>query len=266
LAVRNNSDLYAEADRSILAHKRKNVKNKIIALLVVLAIVGVGFAFCYVKLFKIKKIEVEGDCPYTAEEVLSGMGLEYGMGLYEKSEKEIKQNVKYSLSYINNIEVSRRWPSTVVAKVEKADPTFYISLDNNLYIISQSLRVLDKTDEIEKVEVDSLVLLRLDDIKNCIEGEFLGIDEDTEQTILELCTALEENGQRENITVIDVTDKFDISVMYKEKYLVKLGDRRNLNHKIQFMNAIIDRKKNDGTNGIIDVSDENSKEGTFKNF
>ncbi len=264
--VSEMTDEDAQYEQYIKAEKRRGIKNKLVALSFVFAVILVGILAIYIKFFKVEKIEIAGECPYSEEQMLEGLGIEKGDGLYDMSDKELSNNLKYNLALVDSAKFSRKWPDTIVVTVEKANPTFYISLDNNLYILSQSLRVLSKTDSIEKIETEGCIYLGAEGIKNCIEGEFLKLDKDAEEIIIELYETLEKIGEISNITAFDVKDKFDISLMYKEKYLVKLGDRRNINHKIQFMNAIIEQKKGDGTNGIIDVSDGDSKEGTFKNF
>ena len=56
-----------------------------------------------------------------------------------------------------------------------------------------------------------------------------------------------------------------MSFGYKSRYLVKLGDKRNLDLKIRFMISI-DEKLGVNSGGVIDVSDENVKEGIVKGF
>ena len=248
-------------------HKEKEKsKNRLIAAAVLLVIVIVGIVLCYGKLFKIKRLVISGDCPYTQEQMLEGMGLAVGDTLYGKTEKEIKQNVKYKLAYIDNIEITRIWPDTVKAKVEKANPTFYISIEDTMYVLSQSLRVLSRTDDIENVELEKLIPVEIGGIKSCVEGEYLLADSNAQDIIKELYRLLNEYEVFDEITYIDVSDRFDIRLMYGTKFTVLLGDKINLEPKIQFMLTIIKEKSKDGSSGIVDVSDDEVKEGTFESY
>lgn len=273
----NNSGAAAHSsDAGVPAHKsleevrrskeREKNKNRLIAACVLLIIIIAGIVLCYGKLFKIKRLVVSGECPYSEEEMLEGMGLAVGDTLYGKTEKEIKQNVKYKLAYIDNIEIYRIWPDTVKAKVEKANPTFYISIEDTMYVLSQSLRVLSKTDDIEKIELEKLVPLEIGGIKSCVEGEYLLADSNSEQIVKDLYDLLNEYEVFDEITYIDVTDRFDIRLTYGTKFTVKLGDKINLEPKIQFMLTIINEKSKDGSGGIVDVSDDEVKEGTFESY
>ncbi len=245
--------------------KDKNRK-RLVAVALAISVIVVGIFMCYAKLFKIEKLKIDGECPYTEEEMMKGMGVSFGDTLYGKSEKDIKQSVKYNLAYIDNVEISRIWPSTLKVKVQKANPTFYISLEESMYVLSQSMRVLSKTDDIEKVELENLIPVQLTGIKSCIEGEFLTSFGDAEQIVRELYDLLKKYEILEDITNIDVMDRFDIRLTYKTKYEVKLGDKVNLDSKIQFMLSIVTEVAKGGSGGIIDVSDDEVKEGTFENY
>ena len=252
---------------NIKQYRRKaEIKRKLTAVAVLCAVVIVGAFLCYTKFFKIHKLVVKGDCPYTEVEMMEGMVIQKGETLYGKSDKEINQNVKYNLAFIDSMKISRIWPDTMKVTVEKAKPTFCISIENTMYILSQSLRVLSKTENIEDVELNGLVYTELGGIKSCVEGEFLVADEASMEILLELYDLLNEYEVFSEISGIDLTDRFDINMTYGTKFVVKLGDKINLEPKIQFMLTIINEKKNDGASGIIDVSDDEVKEGTFENF
>ena len=98
-----NTDLTLEqADRKI---KRNKAKSKFIGFLFLFVILVIGVYFCYINLFTLKSIKVVGDCPYSEEQMMAGMGLEKGMGIYDKTQAEIRQEVKYNLPFINEIKV-----------------------------------------------------------------------------------------------------------------------------------------------------------------
>lgn len=261
----SRDDLYTldEVSKDI---KKNKAKGRLAGILFLVAIVVVGIYLCYNKFFNLEKLEIQGNCPYTEEEMIKGMGLEKGIGIYDKSQKEIRQSVKYNLPFLNSIKISRRWPSTIVAKVEEAIPTFYIAIGEDLYVLSQGLRVLSITKEVEMIEVNSLVFLQIDDIFSCVEGEYLEISEENQAIIEELVAALGEHNELNNVSVIDIRDRFNISLLYNKTYEIKLGDRKNFDIKIRFMQKILEKIHGTGASGIIDVSDEEAREGTFKNF
>lgn len=265
----------ADFDATVKKEKIKKIKKRIVAFFVVAVIVVLGLFVCSENLFFVKKMDVKIDTeheytsfenPYTDDEMLKGLGIEKGIGLYSFDAKQAENNAKYNLPYINHIKISRRWPSTVVARIKLEMPTYYISVENNLYILSDNLKVLEKTKDFEKIELGSLILLECDTIHSCIVGEKLGIHKDTEDIIYELDEKLCEFEVKKDISRINVSDKFNISIMYKTRYEVLLGDSKSIGTKIEFMKRIIEDRADDVSGGIIDVSDEESREAVYKKF
>ena len=232
-----------------------------------IAVLVVGAWLCYTKFFLISKCEIkcDGELEYTADEVLRGAGLEYGMKLYEVSDGEIAENIVYNLPYIDSVKVKRVWPDKIVFEAVPAVPSMYTTVGDKAFVLSQSLRVLSQTDDFSYIESNRLIHVLFGDIESCVAGEFLTAGGDDAETVMEIYSLLCENDLLSQVDELDITDKFDISFGYKSRFVVKLGDKRNLDLKIRFMRAI-EEKLTDGASGIIDVSDENAKEGIVKPF
>ena len=94
----------------------------------------------------------------------------------------------------------------------------------------------------------------------------MGISEDIENIIYELEEKLLENDVQNEITSINVSDKFNISLTYGTRYVVKLGDSGSLGTKIEFMKRIVEDRTGDVVGGTIDVSDEDNREAIYKKF
>ncbi|MBR2021060.1 MAG: FtsQ-type POTRA domain-containing protein [Clostridia bacterium] len=262
-------------DATVKSTKRKKIKNVIVAVVVIAIIFLIGFYVCSENLFFVKSVAIkdrtggEGlfdEFPYTEQEMLKGLGIKVGTGLYDFDARDAEKNAKYNLSYIKEIKISRLWPSTVVAKTVLEKPEYYASVDDELYIIADNLKVLEKTQSPEKIELGSLIYLECTGIHSCIVGEKLGIDEDIEEIILNLEKSLSENRVKNEITSINVSDKFNLSLSYGTKYIVKLGDSKSLGTKIEFMKRIIEDRTDDLVGGTIDVSDEKNREAIYKKF
>jgi cell division septal protein FtsQ len=208
---------------------------------------------------------VKGDVPYTADEMLLGAGFEKGMLLYALDEKTVEENVMYNLPFVDSFKMKRFWPGTVVFEVEKSEPSMYITLADENFILSQSMRVLSQTKDFSFIESENLVHVKLSSVERCVAGEFLVTKDNSSETAKEIYSLLCDNSLVSDVGEIDITDKFDISFSYGNNYVVELGDNRSLDKKIHFMIGIVNQL-HEGTSGIIDVSDENVKEGILKSF
>lgn len=267
------TDEKKDFDKVVKKKKSSGRRNKIIAALAVAAVVVLGVYFCFDKLFVFKKLVMvdavtkkEITVPYTEEQLLDGMGIEKGMKLYGREGKEIASNAKYNLTYIKDMKISRKLPNTIVAEVTLAKEMFYFSINETIYIVSEDLVVLDSGRNIDEKRLDNLILLRCSSIRKCIKGEKLVLDEEIESILLELTDVLETEKSLGNIKMIDVYDKFDITLHHGTKFIVKLGDFKDFSNKIKMMNEIIKDKEGTTANGTIDVTKDYGKTGTLKKF
>lgn len=244
--------------------KEKNRKRNVAVVFCAVVLLVCAY-LCYSKLMLIKTCKVEGQVPYTNDEVLLGAGLDYGMHMYEKELEQIEENVKYNLPYVDSFEIKRRFPSTIVFEVVQAKPSMYTVISNQMFVLSQSLRVLSDTDDINYIEENKLLFVEFGEITKCVVGEYIVADKDAMEITKTIYRSFEEMGMLSNVSELDISDRFDINFNYKSSYTVKLGDSNNLNQKIKFMNAIAEQLTG-ASSGIIDVSDENVKEGIVKNY
>lgn len=245
--------------------KRRKIISVTLSSLIIAAVCIVGVWLCYTRFFKVSKCVVKGDVPYTADEMLAGSGYEKGMLLYALDEKTVEQNVMYNLPFVDSFKMKRFWPGTVVFEVQKAEPSMYVTLSGENFVLSQSMRVLSQTKDFSYIESEKLLHVKFSSVERCVAGEFLVTKDKSADTAKEIFALLEQNSLVSDVGEIDLTDKFEISFSYKNNYVVELGDNRSLDKKIKFMIGIVNRL-HEGTSGIIDVSDENVKEGILKSF
>jgi len=262
-------------DTTVRREKVKRFKRICVSVIVIAIIAALGIFVCSENLFFVKGIDVKNISedeylsaynPYTDDEMLEGLEIKKESGLYDFDASVAVEKAKYNLPYIKEIKISRRWPSTVVAKVKFEKPTYYISVENNLYILSDNLKVLERTKDYEKIEIGSLILLECKGIHNCIVGEKLGIPEDIEEIIAEIDKHIEAFEVKKHISNINVSDMFNLSIMYGTRYNVKLGDAKNIETKIEFMKRVIESRTDDTSGGTIDVSDVDKKKAAYTKF
>ena len=273
-----NDSLYDDGnennfDEIVSNRKRKGRHKKITALFILFLMIVIGVYLCNSEILVVNKVSVESleegkevNLPYSQTELMSGFGLEKGMGLYKFSSKELEHNAKYNLTYIKDLKISRRWPSTVVAKVIPENLRYYITIDEKMYILSDELRVVDSTDNIEQVEINKLIYLKVENIRSCIKGVKLDVGDDIEKIIIDVANTLESENVLSSITEIDVSTKFDIRLMYDTRFAVKLGDSMDLKNKVKMMKEIVRDKEGELASGTIDVTKDYGKTGSLSKF
>ena len=200
------------------AQKRKKIRNAAVSTLVIFCAAVFGIYLCYTKFFTINKCVIKGDCQYTQEQVLQGAGLYKGMLLYELDKKTVEKNVKYNLPFIDSFEYKRYWPGTVVFEVIEAVPTMYITIGDENFVLSQSLRVLSQTRDFTYIESMHLMHIRTNDVERCVAGEFIKARNNTDKTIVELYSVLVSQKIENDVSEINLDDRFNISFTYKNNF------------------------------------------------
>ena len=253
-------------DKTVKAKKKQRRHNKAVSIAVILLILLLGTYFCFSKLFVFKNFKVVENGAkgiYSQNQVFEGLGLEKGITLSAVDIKAAESRAVYSLPYAD-VKLKKSYPSSIVATLNYRTPMFYVNVDNNLYVLSENLVVLDKTDDIEMIEAKSLVFLRFSAVSKCVEGEKLELEAEMEEIFTLLVEELKNADMLTRISEINMENKYDISLMHDTRYSVKIGDRTNLEKKILLMKTVIDDKISVGETGSVDVTDEDIKIVVFK--
>ena len=141
----------------------------------------------------------------------------------------------------------------------------YISVGGSSYVLSEGLRVLSVSTDASAVENGYLKRAVIGGVTSCVAGNFITTDSGCDEILKALYAVLKEENCLADTDDFDVSDKFDLSFSYRKRFTVKLGGADNLSVKVRFMKSIAD-KLSDKASGIIDVSDENYREGMFKPY
>ena len=240
--------------------RRKNIRRAVAVSVLIVAVVVCFSAVCFQVFFQLEHFEVTGSTRYTAEEIMRGAGLSYGMNLYEKSRKQMQEEMVYHLPFVEKVRITRVWPSTIRMEVTEAKEVMYVTVGNEFYTLSEDLRVLAKTSDIAYIEQNQMLHIEVGNVTKCMAGEMLAVDEEIGQIVREIYRSLAEENIVTFASELDVRNKFDIRFVYKSRFTVKLGDSYDTDLKIRFMKSIEEKLYNSDS-GTIDVSDEDLREG-----
>lgn len=127
------------------AKRRRNRQIATIAASVLIIVAGVFFSINV--LFKIQEFELEGESPYTLEEIVRVFGSEPGDGMFSYSGGVAAARICEELPYIESVQIRRKLPSTIVFRVEVAQERFCFEYQGQWAVLSGTLKVLALVDE-----------------------------------------------------------------------------------------------------------------------
>lgn len=135
---------------------KRRRRRRIAAVLALVVLIGVGAGVSVALLFKIDKFELQGEVPYSLEEIQDVFGYEVGEHMYSFSAGKEKGRIEATLPYIETMTIRRKLPNTVVFKAEAAEEAWCIPYEDSYVVVSDQLKVLRVADE----AVDGLMLIK----------------------------------------------------------------------------------------------------------
>lgn len=236
------------------ARRRKAMMHRLLILFIIAAIIALAILSLTV-FFPVKNITVKGDVPYTSEEIIKASGIEKGKNLWMTG-SDAEEDIPKSLPYIASAEVDRKFPSSVVITVKKANAVYCYKTEKEYLLCDAEGKVLETASKAN----EKLISVIGSTAKSTKAGNALSYEDDAKQTLVsKLITALNENS----ITVnsVDVTDNYDIILRVDGRFNVEFGSEGNASAKAAHLAEMIKKIDKDRA-GSIDLSDyspENSQ-------
>lgn len=228
--------------------------------------------------FKVENVTVSGTVNYTQWDVLTASGIQTGENLITLNRASAASKILQNLPYVDSVRVAISLPDTVKIEIVEEDVYYAIeAADSTWWLIDDSGKVLDKTStysdytHILGVKLESPVpgqqAVAAELPPETTEGEDSETDP-TQQTqppvtvyeserlkaAITVLECLESNGVLGGIRDLDVSRLSNITMHYKDLYLVELGDTSQMARKISAMWDTIRQHGDSYQSGTLDVS------------
>lgn len=264
--------------------RRRRGRKTLHYLLLTIVVLVVGVVLSLTVFFKIKDINVRGSEDYPAKEIIKATGIKKGDNLFLTSTKEIPDILVTDFPYIESVKVRRVLPSTIDIKLTPSKPFAALQLgEEDFILINNQGKVLERGLVI--MPYDVILVKGIAGIEKQ-PGETLGdyellevSDDDTdeekerknevnqalkEQSVKELesvkvityvTQALEKTGFQ-NMTNLDMTDPLNMTIMFENRLLLRLGTEILLDFKFRMLETAISLLPADAQ-GTISVENAN---------
>lgn len=222
--------------------RQKNRRKKIIIrTLIGIIFLCVGVILALTLFFNINKIVISGDKVYSDKEIVDASGVNMGDNLIFLSKTALNEEISSELAYVGSVKIKRRLPSTLEIIVTKTDAYMAVASDGYYILLDRNGKVLEK--DLETVG-ENIVLANLGEINSIEVGKTIVLKEEKVFTKLnDVLTECENVGITE-ITTIDLSDIYNIKLIYQGRITLELGetDKDNLNSKLALGKAAIERQ------------------------
>lgn len=235
-------------EENIIDREYKKVKNKrklntklikyiVIAILFIVLIICTMFS----PLFNIKNIIVEQNEKISKEEIISLSKLQTEENIFKLSKNKVKKQIKQN-SYIENVKIERKLPSTVVITVEERKPAYLLEYAGSyVYVDKQGYMLEINTEKLEYPIIQGAETSS----ETFIEGNRL-INEDLEKLamVYKIMEVAQVNQIANLINRIDIENEKDLKLIFEtEGKTAYIGDISNLITKIPTIKIILEQEK-----------------------
>lgn len=246
-------------------------RSRLILRLATVAAVVIALLLGLSIFFKVEKIEVSGCSQYSAWEVQQASGIQVGDQLLTFSIPRAAAMIKEELDYVKSVRIGISLPDTVKIEIVETKVTYALQdTDGNWWLISSEGKILEQCPAGKETEhtVVSGVTLRTGGVGDQAVAYEEPSDGTTPVTVtaaqrlsvlLEIATALEQNGIIGQVASMDVTDLFEIELWYGDRFQVVLGDKTQIGTKVMCLKGfVVDYTENRPyERGLLDISDPN---------
>ena len=246
-------------DEALAAYAKKKkqrvlLRGILIAVLA-LAVLGTAGYFVLTRYLVAREVMVQGTDLYPKDKILEACAIPENAPLISLSKKEISRRVEESFPYLVDVAVEFTLPDTVNVTFREEFGRLALNLGAELFSVDEDLNVLAKESPDSAIP---RIRLYTRDVSRCIVGEKLRFFEDSVGTgVLDVIGALRDAGMLDQVSVIDVCDKFNLKIRYLDRFELLIGEDSDLKYKFAMVKEVVKDLAPDET-GRIDVSDPNA--------
>jgi len=195
-------------------------------------------ALIYKLVFVVRNINVTGSERYSGEEIVVGSGISEGMNLYSFKGSSVANRITLACPYISSVSLDREIPNTVNIEAKEDEARYYTEIYGEIKLISTSLRVLETVDETSIPE--GVIKLKLPKVSYSVAGrELLFESEKHKFEITQILKYINESALNEKLTVIDLRDRYNLTMVSEGKHKLILGVAEDVDYKLRVASAVL---------------------------
>lgn len=212
-----------------------------------------GIALSMTLFFNVSSIKVTGIAPqYSAEEITMASGVIKGDNLLRMDVKELENNIESDMIYIESATVSKKYPDAVLIDVKSCHEAYNIYFDNGILMTSESGKIITNSTEAG----ENLTGIYGFNPSVLTPGLHTSSSDETKNMIFETLTEVMSSKLDYSITSIDMSDKYNIVVVFDDRIEFSMGNWNEIPYKITLAEAVMGRL-GDGKEGYLTMVGNN---------
>lgn len=244
--------------RSSAARRRRQANIRMFYALAAVAAAVIILLLCMTVFFNVTNVRVEGVTVYRKEQIINVGGIVKEMNLVRTDVNKAKQRLLDNLVYIDDVEIRKAYPSTVIISCTEAVKAADIEFEGEYYVLSESGKILESAnkkptggipvitgfvfyegDDIAKKEHRELT----DEEKRAFRApgqKLRSADTYSDKIVTDIIAEMKEQGYK-NVRSVDVSSRADIVINVDDKIEIKLGSSADTAYKLGYFKAVMDK-------------------------
>ncbi len=216
-----------------------------------LVVVTAGIVLSLTVLFHVDEIMVTGESRYTQEEIVQVSQLKTGENLFMTDTRGAAERIQSSLPYVGSVRISRKLPGTLVIQVDDVVVAGAVQYNNGYLVVGANGKALEQVSYLPE-GCASIVGAKLSQAE--IGKTVKYADEEQTELIQKLTMAAEEN-ELDKVTQIDISDPYNVKLVYDNRIVLAFGLPTDLEYKVRFAQSVLNTGKILETDrGVLDLS------------
>lgn len=238
--------------------RKQNLSLYYTAIFFLVAVVGIILSLTV--FFNVKEVTVTGNSIYTNNDIILASGIKTGDNLVRLGSSKVEKKIVSSLPYVDTATVTKKFPDKVEIEVTPSVEFANIKYESGYLLISGSGKILSYS---AAPKSGYPVIIGCEN-ENFDPGKPVTIaDEENEKAFYSLIETMIAEDVTEKITEIDISDRYNISIVYDDRIRVELGSLNDLSYKLRFSYMLVNEKISINKKGTLYMKGNNSNEASF---
>lgn len=218
--------------------RRRRIIKRILGLVALFAVIGVGFYFAMKMLFVVRTIEVTGSELFVPKEITDFIAIPEEENIFKVNSEEISAKLTEEFTYLESAQVVKRLPDRLEIKLTDSTESYYTVDENEYRVYSQSFKYLRNGTE----PPDSAVWLDAD------------ITAEADMEKVKQLIAIFEKYDMDVITKVSVQGENVVSAVYADRFDIDFGTMLDIEYKVKMCKKVLDEKISLEEKGTIDAT------------
>jgi len=231
-------------------NNRRKFINGVLYVSIFIGLCALFIGICVVIFFKVETIDVTGSTIYNELLIIEASGIELEQNIYSLNERQIEESIVMNYPYIKGVKIIRHLPSTIELSLTIDTPYYYTLFIDEYFVLSNDLRVLERSEDFSRImelRVNyDIIEIKTPSIKYSVVGREIvfkrGSDFDFVKNTMQV---FESTGIYAEINKINLSNKYDIYIIYNNRYKIIFGNSDDLSTKITWALGIIEEHMSD---------------------